>query len=51
VPPYSRLARDAVDSDLLGVPVRICSLRSLREMKAAQDRAQDRTDLENLPDE
>lgn len=51
VPPYSQLASDAVESDLYGIPVRICSLRSLREMKEAQDRAQDRADLENLPEE
>jgi hypothetical protein len=50
VPSYSILERDAVESDVLGVPVRICSLARLREMKAAQNRAQDRADLENLPD-
>lgn len=49
VPSYSRLAEDAVESDVLGVPVRICSLRRLREMKEAQGRTQDRADLENLP--
>jgi hypothetical protein len=51
VPAYSELARDAVDSDLLGVPVRVCSLVRLREMKRALSRAQDRVDLENLPEE
>ncbi|MGH2990367.1 MAG: hypothetical protein ACRDMA_10990 [Solirubrobacterales bacterium] len=51
VPSYATLDRDAVESDVLGVPVRICSLARLREMKAAQDRAQDRADLENLPPE
>jgi hypothetical protein len=50
VPVYSQLDQDAVDSDLLGTPVRVCSLARLREMKEAQDRAQDRADLENLPD-
>lgn len=50
VPGYSQLAADAVESDLLGVPVRVCSLARLREMKQAQDRAQDRADLENLPE-
>lgn len=50
VPGYSRLLGDAIDSDVLGVPVRVCSLSSLREMKRAQDRAQDRADLENLPE-
>jgi hypothetical protein len=51
VPGYARLAEDAVDSDLLGVPVKICSLGRLREMKRAQSRAQDLLDLENLPEE
>ena len=51
VPGYSQLEIDAVESDLLGVPVRVCSLTRLREMKEAQGRAQDRADLENLPDE
>jgi hypothetical protein len=51
VPGYSQLADDAVDSELLGVPVRVCSLTQLREMKQAQGRAQDRADLENLPEE
>jgi hypothetical protein len=49
VPSYSQLDEDAVDSELLGVPVRICSLSRLREMKEAQNRAQDQADLENLP--
>ncbi|HYP55237.1 MAG TPA: hypothetical protein VEQ41_02895 [Solirubrobacterales bacterium] len=50
VPSYSQLATDAVESDVLGVPVRICSLHRLRKMKEVQDRAQDRADLENLPE-
>jgi hypothetical protein len=50
VPDYSVLAQDAVDSDLLGVPVRVCSLARLREMKQALSRAQDQVDLENLPE-
>lgn len=49
VPGYSVLAEDAVESDVLGVPVLICSLSRLREMKEAQGRAQDKADLENLP--
>lgn len=51
VPSYSQLEEDAVGSELLGIPVHICSLARLREMKSAQDRAQDRADLENLPEE
>jgi hypothetical protein len=51
VPSYSQLAEDAVDSDLLGIPVRVCSLARLREMKSAQNRTQDKLDLENLPED
>jgi hypothetical protein len=51
VPGYSQLAEDAIGSEMLGVPVRICSLARLREMKEAQGRTQDRADLENLPEE
>lgn len=50
VPPFSVLDGDAVDSDVLGEPVRICSLARLREMKAVRNRAQDLADLENLPE-
>jgi hypothetical protein len=50
VPSYTQLDEDAVDSRLLGVPVRVCSLTRLREMKEAQGRAQDKADLENLPE-
>jgi hypothetical protein len=51
VPSYTQLANDAVNSELLGIPVRICSLARLREMKQAQSRTQDLLDLENLPEE
>ena len=50
VPGYSQLTVDAVESELLGIPVRICSLARLREMKQAQSRTQDLLDLENLPE-
>ena len=50
VPGYSELVRDAVESELLGVPVRICSLARLRGMKRAAGRDQDRLDLSNLPE-
>lgn len=50
VPGYSQLAEDAVDSELLGIPVRVCSLSMLRQMKEAQGRALDKADLENLPE-
>jgi hypothetical protein len=49
VPSFTQLNEDAIDSDLLGVPVRVCSLSRLREMKEAQNREQDRADLANLP--
>lgn len=51
VPNYAELAEDAVESELLGIPVKVCSLRRLREMKRAQSRTQDLLDLENLPEE
>jgi hypothetical protein len=50
VPSYTQLAEDAVESELLGVPVKVCSLSRLREMKEAQGREQDRADLANLPE-
>jgi hypothetical protein len=50
VPAYSELAEDAVESDLLGVPVSVCSLNRLREMKRRLSRPQDQVDLENLPE-
>lgn len=49
VPSFTQLNEDAVESDLLGVPVRVCSLSRLRAMKEAQNREQDRADLANLP--
>lgn len=49
VPSYTQLAEDAVESELLGIPVKVCSLARLREMKRAQSRTQDLLDLENLP--
>lgn len=51
VPSYALLIEDAVESELLGIPVRVCSLARLREMKKAQSRTQDQLDLENLPDD
>jgi hypothetical protein len=50
VPSYSQLAADAVESELLGIPVRVCSLSRLRQMKETQRRTQDQLDLENLPE-
>lgn len=50
VPSYAQLDADAVETDLLGVPVRICSLSRLRGMKEETGRALDKADLENLPE-
>jgi len=50
VPSYSQLADDAVASELLGIPVRVCSLNRLRQMKETQSRTRDQLDLENLPE-
>ncbi len=49
VPSFGQLDRDAVDSELLGVGVRICSLAQLRAMKEARASTQDQADLERLP--
>lgn len=49
VPSYSQLVEDAAQSELLGIPVQVCSLARLRDMKQAQGREQDRADLANLP--
>jgi hypothetical protein len=49
VPSFATLAADAVEADVLGVAIRICSLEHLRAMKSAAGRAQDQADLENLP--
>lgn len=48
--PYSTLASDAVDTSLLGVEVRVCSLEALRDMKRRAGRPQDIADLDGLPD-
>lgn len=48
VPRFSDLEGDAVDVDLGGVNVRVCSLEALRAMKRASTRSQDREDLEAL---
>jgi hypothetical protein len=50
VPAYSELDRGAVESELLGVPVRVCALAQLREMKQARSAGQDGVDLKNLPE-
>jgi hypothetical protein len=47
---FETLDAEAIETDVLGVPVRICSLAELRRMKEATGRPQDLADLENLPD-
>ena len=51
MPAYARLEAAAVGADVLGTPVRICSLAQLREMKRARSSHQDLADLEKLPEE
>lgn len=51
VPTYTELAQDAVESNLLGIPVWVCSLGRLRAMKQGLRRTQDQVDLENLPED
>ena len=56
IPSFARLDRDAVDVDMDGTIVRICSLESLLAMKRASQRGRDIDDLEaleaaHLPDE
>jgi predicted nucleotidyltransferase len=48
IPPFDRLDQDAVDVDLGGVIVRVCSLEALLEMKRASSRPRDRDDIEAL---
>jgi hypothetical protein len=50
VPGYSQLDTDAIETELLGIPVRVCSLARLRAMKEAQGRPEDKADLANLPE-
>jgi hypothetical protein len=50
LPTFSELREDGVETELLGVPVVVCSLSRLRHMKRAAGRAQDVADLERLPE-
>ena len=49
VPRFAELDSAGVEADLLGVPVRVCSLAHLRVMKQARGASQDLADLERLP--
>jgi predicted nucleotidyltransferase len=48
VPPYEDLAERASEADVLGVPVAVCSIEDLKEMKQAAGRTRDVADLEDL---
>lgn len=48
IPSFARLDRDAVEVDMDGTIVRVCSLESLLAMKRASERGRDRDDLEAL---
>jgi predicted nucleotidyltransferase len=48
VPPYAELRGSAVEADILGVKVAVCSIDALREMKRVAARPRDRVDLEDL---
>ena len=48
VPSYAELASRAVEADLLGVRVQVCSVEDLRAMKRAAGRHRDLADLEDL---
>jgi hypothetical protein len=48
VPPYAELRASAVDTEILGVQVAVCSINALRQMKQAAGRPRDRVDIEDL---
>jgi len=48
VPPYEELRISAVDTEILGVKVSVCSIDALRKMKRAAGRPRDHVDLEDL---
>lgn len=45
---YAKLAANALEAEVLGLPVRFCGYDDLVTMKAAADRPEDRLDLERL---
>ena len=49
VPAFQQLDSEAIESDLLGVPVRVCSLAHLLRMRRARGASQDLADLDHLP--
>jgi predicted nucleotidyltransferase len=50
IPPFTVLDSQAIDVDMDGLVVRVCSLEHLLEMKRASNRPRDRDDLEALED-
>jgi predicted nucleotidyltransferase len=48
VPHYEELAKQAEQIDIDGLPVRVCSLEHLLEMKRASDRPRDHDDIQAL---
>ena len=48
VPDYAELRRSAIDTEILGVKVAVCSIKALRQMKRAAGRPRDQVDLEDL---
>lgn len=48
VPPYEELRARAVEAEILGVPVAVCSIEDLKAMKRAAGRTRDLADLEDL---
>lgn len=45
---YPELAADALEGNVFGFPLKVCSLKHLRRMKRASDRTRDRQDLADL---
>jgi len=48
IPSYEELRSRAIEAEILGVPVAVCSIEDLREMKRAAGRTRDLADLEDL---
>lgn len=48
VPSYAELRASAVDTEILGVKIAVCSIDALRQMKQAAGRPRDHVDIEDL---
>lgn len=48
VPTYDELRAGAIEADILGIKVLVCSVEDLRSMKRAAGRTRDQADLEDL---